>query len=113
MTDELKIDDGCEEFEQDVDLDTTFTFPQTMTEHNVLGKHLVVAPEYANWLVCDDDEYEVFRSFSAREKRGRGTQLRVGRGGLKPLGPNFGQRICATSCGNRKRDLQNSFSLHN
>ena len=63
MSAEAKIVDECEEFEQEIDLDTTFFFPQIMTEHIVLEKHLIIAPEYANWLVCDDDEYKAFCLF--------------------------------------------------
>lgn len=63
MSDKVKTNDDCEEFEQDVDLDDTFDFPQVLTEHIVLGKHLIIAPENANWLVCDDDEYVAFGLF--------------------------------------------------
>ena len=60
MHTKTKINDVCEEFEQEIGPDTTFVFPQNISEHNVLGKHLVIAPEYANWLVCNEEEYRVF-----------------------------------------------------
>ncbi|TSC54060.1 MAG: Fe-S oxidoreductase [Parcubacteria group bacterium LiPW_30] len=63
MCNEDKTKDEREEFEQDVDLDTTFSFPQVLSEHNVLGKHLIIAPEQANWLVCDYEEYVAFCLF--------------------------------------------------
>jgi radical SAM protein with 4Fe4S-binding SPASM domain len=63
MSGKDKPDGECEEFEKEVDLDTVFSFPQVITECIVLGKHLIIAPEQANWLVCDDEEYEAFRLF--------------------------------------------------
>jgi radical SAM protein with 4Fe4S-binding SPASM domain len=63
MLSDINNVDGCDEFEQEVDLDATFIFPTILTEHFVLGKHLIIAPEHANWLVCDDDEYKAFKLF--------------------------------------------------
>ena len=63
MCDKDKINDECEEFETEISLDTTFTFPRNLSEHYILGKYLVIAPEQANWLVCDDDEYAAFCIF--------------------------------------------------
>lgn len=60
MRTKTEINDVCEEFEEEIGPDTTFVFPQNILEHNVLEKHLVIAPEYANWLVCDEEEYRVF-----------------------------------------------------
>jgi len=60
MHDKIGLKDEGERFEQYVDGDTTFVFPQVMTEHSILGKHLIIAPEQANWLVCDDEEYVIF-----------------------------------------------------
>ena len=60
MHTKTKVNDSCEEFEREIGPDTAFVFPQNISEHDVLGKHLVIAPEYANWLVCDDEEYKVF-----------------------------------------------------
>ena len=63
MCKKKKNSEEYEEFEKDIDVDATFAFPQPMTEHNILGKHLIIAPENANWLVCDDEEYEAFCFF--------------------------------------------------
>lgn len=56
-----------EEFEQELGLDTIFRLPPSLTEHPILGRHLVIAPEQANWLVCDDEEYAAFSLFRARK----------------------------------------------
>lgn len=63
MSDDTRLNDESEEFEQEVSLDARFVFPEVLTEHRVLSKHLIIAPEYANWLVCDDDEYRAFQLF--------------------------------------------------
>lgn len=51
------------EFEQEIDSDTHFNFPKVLTEHVVFGKKLIIAPEQANWMVCDDEEYIAFGLF--------------------------------------------------
>lgn len=60
MLDEVRSTDEYEEFEQKLDMDTRFVFPRILSEHNALGKRLIIAPEQANWLVCDDEEYAAF-----------------------------------------------------
>ncbi|HBE90399.1 MAG TPA: hypothetical protein DDW41_04290 [Candidatus Andersenbacteria bacterium] len=63
MNPEPRALDKCEEFEAEVTMDTTFVFPDNLSDHLTLGKHLIIAPEQANWLVCDDEEYEAFGLF--------------------------------------------------
>ena len=60
MRAKTEANDACEEFEQEIGPDTTFVFPQNISEHDVLGKRLIIAPEYANWLVCNEEEYRAF-----------------------------------------------------
>jgi len=60
-----QIAEEVEEVEQELDLTATFKFPENLTEHYALGKHLIIAAEQANWLVCGDEEYEVFSLFRA------------------------------------------------
>jgi len=55
------LSNGDEEFEQEVSLSQTFSFPEVLTEHEAFDAHLIIAPEYANWLVCDDNEYKAFQ----------------------------------------------------
>ena len=68
-----EIGDEREEFEREVPMDTKFVFPLVISEHNVLGKHLIIAPDQANWLVCDDEEYMAFTFF--REGKNAGEVL--------------------------------------
>jgi len=63
MNGKVVIVDECEVREEEVSMDTTFAFPEILSEHFVLGKHLIIASQYANWLVCDDNEYAAFRLF--------------------------------------------------
>lgn len=63
MSDKVVIVDECEVCEEEVSMDATFAFPEILSEHFVLGKHLIIASQYANWLVCDDNEYAAFRLF--------------------------------------------------
>ena len=58
-----KEEDKGKEFEQELNSDTRFNFPQVLTERITLGKKLIIAPEQANWLVCDDEEYVAFSFF--------------------------------------------------
>jgi len=58
-----KKEDAGKEFEQELDSDTRFNFPQMLTERVTLGKKLVIAPEQANWLVCEEEEYVAFCFF--------------------------------------------------
>ena len=51
------------EFKQEIDLNTCFSFPKVLTEHVILGKKLIIAPEQANWMVCEDAEYIAFGLF--------------------------------------------------
>lgn len=62
--------DEREECETEVSLDTTFDFPKVMIERVIQGVHLIIAPEQANWLVVNDQEYNAFCLF----KEGRSIQ---------------------------------------
>jgi len=63
MCAKAKTNDECEEFEREIASDATFAFPRNISERVVLGKHLIIAPEHANWLAYDDEEYGVFCLF--------------------------------------------------
>lgn len=57
------IGEVCDEFEREVAMDDRFVFPLILSEHNILGKHLIIAPNQANWLVCNNEEYAAFCLF--------------------------------------------------
>lgn len=47
--------------EKEISLNKVFTFPRDISTHQVDGKHLLISPSRANWLVFDESEHEVFK----------------------------------------------------
>lgn len=49
---------------KEFDVNTKVNFPPDTVCKDVDGYHIVIAPEYPNWIVLDDQEYEIFRILS-------------------------------------------------
>jgi len=48
---------------KEFDVNSRVNFPQNIVCREIDGYHVVVAPEYPNWIVLDDNEYAIFRYY--------------------------------------------------
>ena len=48
------------------DVNSKVKFPCNTTSRNIDGYHIVIAPEYPNWIVLDNQEYEIFKILSEK-----------------------------------------------
>lgn len=46
---------------KEFDVNSRVNFPHNTICRNIDGYHIIVAPDYPNWIVLDDQEYEIFR----------------------------------------------------
>ena len=49
---------------KEFDVNSKVIFPHNIVCKEIDGYHIVVAPDYPNWIVLDDQEYEIFRILS-------------------------------------------------
>ncbi|HOT60344.1 MAG TPA: radical SAM protein [Spirochaetales bacterium] len=49
---------------KEFDVNSRVNFPQSIVCREIDGYHVVVAPEYPNWIVLDDNEYAIFQILS-------------------------------------------------
>lgn len=49
---------------KEFDINTKVNFPHDTVSKDIDGYHIVIAPDYPNWIVLDDREYEIFRILS-------------------------------------------------
>ena len=46
--------------EKEISTDSVINLPKKLTEKKILGYNIVIAPDFPNWIVLDDDEYILF-----------------------------------------------------
>lgn len=46
------------------DVHAKVNFPHSTVQKNIDGYHIIIAPDYPNWIILDDQEYEIFRILS-------------------------------------------------
>ena len=49
---------------KEFDVNSKVSFPQDTVRKDIDGYHIIIAPDYPNWIVLDDNEYEIFRILS-------------------------------------------------
>ena len=49
---------------REFDVNSKVDFPHNTVSKDIDGYHIVIAPEYPNWIVLDDQEYEIFKILS-------------------------------------------------
>lgn len=49
---------------KEFDVNSKVNFPHKIVRKDIEGYHIVIAPDYPNWIVLDDQEYEIFRILS-------------------------------------------------
>lgn len=49
---------------KEFDVNSKVKFPCNTASRDIDGYHIVIAPEYPNWIVLDDQEYEIFKILS-------------------------------------------------
>ena len=49
---------------KEFDVNSKVNFPYKIVSKDIDGYHIVIAPDYPNWIVLDDREYEIFRILS-------------------------------------------------
>lgn len=49
---------------REFDANSKVDFPHNTVSKDIDGYHIVIAPEYPNWIVLDDQEYEIFKILS-------------------------------------------------
>ena len=51
---------------KEFDINSKVYFPRSTVYREIDGYHIIVAPEYPNWIVLDDQEYAIFRILSEK-----------------------------------------------
>ena len=49
---------------REFDINSKVNFPHNILHKVIDGYHILIAPDYPNWIVLDDQEYEIFRILS-------------------------------------------------
>ena len=49
---------------KEFDVNSKVNFPHGIVSKDIDGYHILIAPDYPNWIVLDDQEYEIFRMLS-------------------------------------------------
>lgn len=51
---------------KEFDVNSKVNFPRGVVSKDIDGYHILIAPDYPNWIVLDDQEYEIFRILSKK-----------------------------------------------
>ena len=49
---------------KEFDVNSKVNFPHNIVSKDIDGYHIIIAPDYPNWVVLDNQEYEIFRILS-------------------------------------------------